>query len=230
MCLDPVTAGSLALSAAGQAYNSYEANKSQSAQINARNAATLAELERSRAYQKRSNSEFDATLNAFAPQSQAAALTSQQDSVANAFTANTPKSAEVGSISTTGAPRVVADSANKSVADAFAKTNASSAALGKVAGWDQRAFNNNINLDGSARNLDLISDFAKTSSAVNGIEQRAAYNNAFRPSSGIGDILSFAGSVGAYGGGRGWFNAPASAGMNPWARIVKAPFDMNPYG
>lgn len=202
MC-DPLTIGSLAVSAAGAGLTAYEQNKTTGNMIAARNAATRSELERNHGYQKEARSQFDRTADQFTPENQAQALASEKSSVADAFRSNAPTSAEAGSISTAGAPRVVADSANKSVADAFGRADKMNNALGNVAGWDQRFFKNNINLNDSARNLDLTSDFARTSAAVNGLEQTAAYNNAYKPPSGIGDILQFAGNVGAFKAGGG---------------------------
>ena len=75
--------------------------------------------------------------------------------------------------------------------------------LGALKGYDNQMFNNKVALNNNARDIDMVGDFAKTSSGVSGIEQRAAGNNSKRTSSGIGDLLSFVGTVGANRAARG---------------------------
>lgn len=221
MC-DPVTIGAAAVGAAGSMISASEANSNQSRMINARNAATQAELQRQREFQAKSSGEFNKSLEAFNPQAQADQLAQAQTSAATALTNNAPTAANVGSITTASAPRVVAEGEASKIADVFAKTAQSSQARGKLAGWDQRAFNNNVGLNDRGRNLDMTSDFAKTSSAVSGIEQKAAYNNAYKPPSGIGDLLQFAGQVGGYKAGQGW---SPFAGGTPKAPAVMPSFN-----
>lgn len=204
MCLDPITLGvGLALAGAGGAINSYETNRTQAKQIEARNAETMRELERQRQFQANSNATFDKTMGGFAPEAQAQSLADAQTTTAEGLRGNAPTKEMVGAISTSGAPRVVKTNEDRTIADAFGKIDASNLALGKLAGYDQLAFGNKLNLNQSGRDLDLTSDLAKTSAAVSGLEQDAAYKNAFRPNSGLGDILQFAGSVASNQAGRG---------------------------
>lgn len=200
MC-NPALAIPLALGAAGAGVNAYETNQTQRAMTDARNRATLAELDRQRGYQQKSGQIFNDSLNNFTPEAQAKSLSDAQATTADAFTGNAPVS--VGSVGSGNGPQIVKTAEDKAVADAFSRGSAKDAALAKLTGWDQRAFGNNINLNNSGRNLDLNSDFAKTSAAVNGLEQNAAYKNAFRPNSGFGDLLGFAGSVAGYNAGQG---------------------------
>jgi hypothetical protein len=121
-------------------------------------------------------------------------------------------------------PAVVKNRENQTVASAFDAGAGRDAALGKLTGWDQRAFDNNIKLNASGRDLDLNTDFARTSAGVGALEQDANYRNAFRPNSGIGDILQFAGNVGAFQAGKGGgFGSlfkqplqPNAVNMMPW--------------
>ncbi len=202
MC-DPMTIGSLAVGAAGSGVNAYETNRTQKAMTNARNAATAAELERQRAFQATSGAEFDKAVGNFSADNQAQRLTNEQTRVGDAFQQNAPTAEMVGSIGTTGAPRVVQAEETRTLGDSFTKGAQRNQNAAKLAGWDQRAFGNKLDLNQSGRNIDLTSDFAKTSAAVGGLEQNAAYKNAFRPNSGIGDLLSFAGQVGGYQAGKG---------------------------
>lgn len=216
MC-NPLALGSAAVAGTGALINASETNATRQRMTGARNAATRAEMDRQRVFQDKSGKMFDESLNNFSPEQQAAALIGDQATATSGYSANAPIA--VGSVSSGNGPAVVKTAEDKSIADAFARGSAKDAALGKLAGWDQRAFGNNIKLNTSGRELDLNTDFAKTSAGVNRLEQDAAYNNAFRPNSGIGDILGFAGSVGAHYGGKGGsfgslFKAPAAGGYD----------------
>src|SRR5690349_15064691 len=218
--LDPVTlALTTALAAGGAAINGYEQNQTQKRMIEARNAATQAELQRQQKLQQQSQAVLDNTMHDFTPQSQADNLAQAQTASTNAFTANTP-AVSSASFVTPDAPRVVQDAADKKVGDVFSRAGKLNTAFGNLNGYDRNFFNNNINLNNSARKLKTVSDFARTSAAVNGLEQQDAYNNAFRRNSGIGDLLSFAGNTLAYRGGRGG-GFPSAA-----APAAAAPFDI----
>lgn len=200
MC-DPVSAGMAAVSAAGSGLNAWESNRSQKKQTAARNAATMAELERQKGYQAKSSEVFDKSLGNFMPGAQETALTGAQGSVADAFRSNAPQT--FGNVSSGMGPPRVAASENKTVAGAFDRGATRDTQLGNLTGWDQRAFDNNIKLNASGRDLDLNTDFAKTSAGVGALEQDAAYKNAFKPNSGFGDLLQFAGNVGSFHAGKG---------------------------
>jgi hypothetical protein len=202
MC-DPISMGSLAVGAAGQALSGYENAQNQAAQINARNAATQAELARQKQYGEQSRASFDKSVGVYAPGAQDSNLAGSQASIGDALTRNAPTAESVGTITTAGAPRVVADSEGKKLADVFSYGAGKDTNLANLKGYDQANFNNNVALNSNARDIDTIGDFAKTSAGVNQIEQRAAQNNAARPLSPLGSLLSFAGAVGANQAGRG---------------------------
>ena len=212
MC-DPITAGAMALSGVGSIINGSEKNRTLSNQIAARNAATQAELQRQKAFQQRSALDYGNTANAFSPDAQAKALSTEQAAATEGVQANSPTAAISAApiTSNSNAPKVVQDAAKKTVSDIFARDASRNDALGTLKGWDQRMFGNELTLNTGARKLATTSDFARTSAGVNGLEQDTAYRNAYRPNSGIGDILQFAGNVGSFGGGKGWFN-PAAGG------------------
>lgn len=210
MC-DPITIGAMALAAGGSAVNGMEASNTRNSMIQARNAATQAELQRQREYQAQASGVQSDTMAKFTPEQQAKDLTTQQTTATKGFQDNTPTIDSAAFTSGAGAPRVVQDAAAKKVGDVFTRASNLNTSLGGLTGYDQRFFGNNIDLNNSARKLGTINDFAKTSSAVGGLEQSAAYSNAYRPNSGIGDIMQFAGNVGAYGSGKGWFNPATGA-------------------
>lgn len=211
MC-DPISAMAVAAGAAGSGINAYETNRTQKAMTNARNAATQAELERQRAYQAQSGAEFDKAVGNFSAENQAQRLTNEQARVGDAFAQNAPTAEMVGQIGTGGAPRVVQAEETRVLGDSFTKGAERNKNAAKLAGWDQRAFGNKLDLNQSGRNLDLTADLSRTSAAVGGLEQNAAYKNAFRPNSGIGDLLQFAGQIGGYQAGKGGFKVPGATG------------------
>jgi len=218
MC-DPVSIGAIALSAAGAGVNAYETNKNQSSMIEARNAATQAELGRQKGYQAKSNEIFGKSVDGFAPATQSANLANNQQTVASAFQGNAPTAQSVGSISSGTAPSVVKTAEATKVGDILNLGKASNTARGNLFGYSQNQFNNKLNLNDTNRNLDLNTDLSKTSAGVGKLEQDANYKNAFRPNSGVGDIMQLAGSFGAYSGGRGGgFGAPVKgmpSSLNP---------------
>lgn len=202
MC-DPISATitAAALSAGGSAINGYERNQSQNDMVNARNAATQREMERQKVFQGQTQQMFDQSVGNFAPGAQAKSLADQQGGVAQALQRNAP--ADVGGISTASAPRVVGANENRVVGDVRQRQAGLGDIMAKLAGYDQNTFQNNLKLNDSAREIDRVGDFAKTSAAVNGLEQKAAYNNAYKAPSGLGDLLSFAGNIGSFYGGKG---------------------------
>lgn len=206
MC-DPVSIGSLAVGAAGSALNGYEQSQNAAAQINARNAATQAELQRQKGYGAQTQADFQKSLDVYAPGAQTQGLADSQGTVGDVLTRNTP--ANVGSITTAGAPRVVGESENSRLGDVFQTAADRNTNMAKLKGYDQQMFGNKLALGQNARDIDMTGDFAKVSSGVSGIEQRAAANNAVKPPSGLGSLLQFAGTVGANQAGRGNLSLPS---------------------
>ena len=88
MC-DPISLGSLAVGAAGNAISGYERSQSAAAEINARNAATQAELERSRKYGQQTQASFDKSVDIYNPGAQAQGLASSQSQIGDVLTTKT---------------------------------------------------------------------------------------------------------------------------------------------
>lgn len=221
MC-DPVTIGSLAVGAAGSIYKGQEAANTQNDMVSARNAATQAELGRSKAYGEESRGTFDKSLNIFDPNAQATRLSTNQGAAGSFINSNGVAPANVGTISTGSAPAAVGAAETQKLGDVFSRIGMRNTAHGKLAGYDQTMFDNNVDLNNNARKIDSVGDFAKVSSGVNKTEQDNAYRNAYRNPSPIGDILQTAGQVGAFYGGKGFSpfgGAPGGAGGAPDFRM-----------
>lgn len=210
MCLDPASLISLGLGAAGQAISGSEAAANNKRMVEARNAATQAELDRQHAFQDQSTGVFNTALNTFSPDAQAASLAGNQG-VARAFLAsNGPTAANVGTIGIGPASAATGTNAARTIADAITKNTTNAENLGNLRGWDLTNQDNGITLAGSGRGIGTISDLAANSARVGQLEQTVNANNAYRPSSGLGDLLTFAGNYAAYKGGTG-INMPTKS-------------------
>ncbi|MBO4228010.1 hypothetical protein [Bradyrhizobium neotropicale] len=211
MC-DPLTGAALAASAGGSLINGMEANDNANRVAAARNAATLAELQRQRVYGDQARGEFDKSMDLYAPGAQAASLAKAQGDIGSIIQGNAPTAESVGSITTANAPKVVATTEGNKLGAVFSRIGQNAINLGNLKGYDQNTFNTNLGLAQTGRDIDRIGDFSKTSAAVNKMEQNAAATNAQKAPSGIGDLLSFAGNVGAYYGGGGKLGLPKFGG------------------
>lgn len=211
MC-DPISIGSAAVSGLGSLISGSEANANARAQQDARNAATMAELERQKRYGAQSRGEFDKSMALYAPGAQDASLAKSQGDVGTILTNNAPTADMVGSITTAGAPKVVGATEQSKLGDVFTRIAQSNKNLGALKGYDQNTLANKVALNNTGRNIDVYGDFSKTSAGVNRMEQNAAATNATKPSSGIGELLSFGGNLGSYYGGAGKIGLPKFGG------------------
>ncbi|TWA89585.1 hypothetical protein [Bradyrhizobium stylosanthis] len=213
MC-DPITlaVASTAASAGGSLLSANEANENAQNVAAARNRATLAELERQKAYGAQARGEFDKSLNLFGPGAQEASLSKAQGDVGSLLTHNTPDAASVGTITTANAPAAVRAGESKKLGDVFSYLGDSAKNLGNLKGYDQNTFNTNQAVTANNRNIGVITDNSKVSADVNKMEQNAAATNAYTPPSGMGDLLSFAGNMGSYYAGGGKLGLPKFSG------------------
>lgn len=211
MC-DPVTIGSAAVAGAGSLISANEKQDSDRAQVTARNAATNAEIERQKVYGDRSRGEFDKSMTAFAPGAYEANRGAATAGIGDVLTGQTPTQAQVGGITTGNAPAIVGATEKAGLGSVFTRAAQNNTNLATLKGYDQNQFNTNLQLGQQGRNIDTIGDFSKVSAGVSKTEQDAAFNNAKKPSSGIGELLSFAGNIGANQAGKGSIKLPAFTG------------------
>lgn len=219
MC-DPVTLGSAAVATAGSIYSGKEASDNARRTSEARNAATMAEVERGKAYGEKSRGVFDTNLTAYDNQPQQ--LADAQRTTGAAIAGNAPT--DVGMISSGNAPAIVAEREGARMADVFTRNAGLDQKLGNLKGYDASNLTNSLRNKQAGRDIDMIGDFAKTSSGVNAVEQRASAQNAFKPPSGIGEILQTAGKVGSFYGGKGSFKfgTPGAAAAPNFAPMTSA--------
>lgn len=216
MC-NPAAALSIAASAGGQLINGMEASANNRRIIEARNAATQAELARQHGYQDQSGAIFDTQMGNWTPAVQGQRLNGAQTAATGFFNSTAPTAANVGTIGFNDAGAASKAAEAKSIADAFTAANTRTDALGKLSGWDQLGFDNKVSLAGSGRQLGTISDLSSNSARVGDFEREVNGMNAYRPPSGLGDLLGFAGNLagsgrlGGFGGGGGATSMPTSS-------------------
>jgi hypothetical protein len=219
MCFDPLTLTAMALGAGGKAVSGFENDANNRRMIEARNAATRAELERQKGYQGQTSGIFNTSVGGFAPEAQQATLASGKADASALFSGNAPTALNVGTIGTKTAGDYTKGAEAKTVADVFAGNAARSSSLANLTGWDNAGMSNRMNLNNAGMGMDVIRDFSRNSARVGGLEQQVNANNAWRPPSGLGDLLSFAGNAVGFGSGGGMTLPTNSAFGNgiPWS-------------
>lgn len=220
MC-DPVSIGSAAVSGLGAIIAGNEKASAERNAINARNAATRAEIDRQHGYQATTGAEFNKSVDLFNPQAVSNGLVGAQNAATTNLNANQP--VDFGSIVTSRATPAAQAAQAGTVADVFGRAGQRDTAQGNLAGYGNQVFDNNLALKGAGRNIDLTASNARVSQGVGAQEADAAYNNASRQSSGIGEILSTLGGIGAGGGFNKMLNpmklAPAVATGAPMSLL-----------
>ncbi|MEP3248039.1 MAG: hypothetical protein ABJN40_06030 [Sneathiella sp.] len=194
MCNPMIVAG-LAASAAGTGYNSYQQNKNLKAGIEAKNKASLDEVNRQDAFQAEATEVFDNSLNNFSKPSQDAALqkseTDRTIRLEKAITQPKEYTPTTGS-----APSVVKSEIARKMNDAIKSGKNSARSLAKMGAWGDTQFGNRIDLSRSGGDLGQISNFARGSANLLPGAQSAAYGNAQDAPGMFGDLLKVAGTAG----------------------------------
>lgn len=213
MCLDPVSLATAAVSGLGSLVSASEQNASNRAMVEARNKATTDELARQKGFQTQAGDVFSGALGRFSPANYGASLDAAKAGAGAFLRGNQPMAA--GSITLKGAPPVAADYEAKTIADAFGRNADRSTTLGNLTGYGQQGFDDAMALSGSGRKLDTINNFSRGSASLTPLEREVAGNNAYRPPSGLGDILSFAGNLGSFKSGAGTLPTASIFGNKP---------------
>jgi len=202
MC-DPLTIAATAATVGGSLITGRETANNNKRMVEARNAATQAELDRQHAYQDQAGGVFTDALTMFSPEAVASRLSAAKGGAGATISGNLPGS--YGSINTGVAPNAAVTGEARTIADLFGKAGERSTNMGNLIGYDQFGFDNKLNLTGTGRQLDTISDFSGNSARVGGLEQEVAPGNAYKAPSGFGELLTMVGQLGGNFAGKGGF-------------------------
>lgn len=214
MC-DPVTFGGMVLSAAGSAVNGMETSNNQRRQESARSAAAAAEYARQQQYANEGRTVFDQSVRDQGPDAARARVQQGQETRRKVLTdaANAPVRTD-GPVQAS-APAVVQSEIGRKVADALLNAKNSATNLANLTGYDDGAQGGAIALGRSNSALADTQSKAAGSAMVAPLEMEAAYNNAYRNPSGIGDLLGLAGRGVTLAGATGWNPFKGSVGSGP---------------
>lgn len=198
MC-DPVTASLIvaaagATASAGGNYMQAKANNSSlKNQYAARNAVMLQGQQQQEANAAQGQQDLNKTVSGFSAPQQAADLGNIITNRTNTIAGNMTPSTGDSNIST--APKVVQDDLASKMAKAAAFGTQQAGALAKVGATGDQMLNNSLNLNSGQQVLNTLTDFSKNQARVNQAQQEAAYNNARKPPSTLGQGLSTAGNL-----------------------------------
>ena len=214
MC-DPVTIGGMVLSAAGSAVNGMETANNQRRQSAARSAAAAAEYERQRRFSEEGRATFDQSVRDQGPD---AARTRTQEGQAQRRQALTgavdTSPVNTGAPVEASAPNVVRSEIGRRVGDALGGARREATNLANLTGYDDGTQGGAFAMSRANNRLADTQSMAAGSAAIAPLEMEAAYNNAYRNPSGIGDLLGLAGRGVTLAGATGW---------NPFGRGAVAP-------
>ncbi len=211
MCFDPLSlaliAGGTAASVGGSLYANNEANRQAEAQANARMQELDAFRKKNAQYQQQAQGLLKNSIAGFEQPAQTNKLaTAQADRaqiINNALDNNATATTDVPLSGS--APQVVQDEIAKR-SEAADKTNRASAdALGRLKGYDDAMFGNQMDLLGTGRNMDIINNFAKSDLEMLPYYQDFAQLRAYKPSNGLGALLQGLGGLASAAGGSGKF-------------------------
>ena len=191
MC-DPTIAAGMAMSGLGQAYNSRQMSKNQGRMVDARNAATAAEMARQEGYQEEGSGYFDESLANFDKSKQDIGLANQGrvrgDKIEQQLSATNEYAPTTGS-----APSVVNTEIARKINDAMKSGKKTARSLGNMGAFGDQQFNNRMALNNTNQTLGNLSNNANRSMSLLPLEQQVAANNASKSPNMIGDLLSMAG-------------------------------------
>jgi type II secretory pathway pseudopilin PulG len=196
-------AASAALSAGGQMIASNEANKSAAAQAEARMQALREHQSRQRALRDENYQMLDQRLQ------QDYTDDAQNQNLENAVEARTENITDNMPVATTDvaiagtSPDVVKTEIASRLKSAFANATDRAKALGKLGGYGDQWFNNNIGLLDTSRKIDTNNSFARQEAALLPSYQSLNEYQAYKPSTGLGQAMYGLGQIGASAAGAG---------------------------
>jgi hypothetical protein len=202
MC-DPVTLGMGAMALGGTLFQGVEQASNQKRMAKASNEATLDNLRRIRGHQDEASEVFDAALPAAGRGEHEATRGRATESRTRAMADNASQPGSY-SIPTSGsAPAVVQNEVARRSGQGREAAQRSGAARSRLSGYGDALAKTGIDLTRSRGQLGDISGAARGTAGLLPIEQSAAVNNANKGTSGFGQFLNLAGTVGGFANSAG---------------------------
>ena len=219
MC-DPVTAGAMAVSAAGSYLQQREQAKSLKAQQAAKEAAFRQGIAKQNAFAGQARQAFTPQVEKQGAAGFNQALTDNVSRRLQAFSDNKVNSGDY-SVTPASAPKNVVMAQNKAFAETGAETDRDNRGLARVGGYGGTIFNQNLDRNQYARDFSGIADQAGGQSRLLPLEMNAAYNNAAKGGSFLPALLKYGGqAAGMYSaaGMPGYYGSVQGAppGTLPW--------------
>lgn len=207
MC-DPVTIGSMAVSALGAKMQSDAAAQNVNNTVTARNNAYAENAAIQKNIQGQATQALTQTTDKFTPANQVSTLANaQQNRVAGATNA-IAAAPTIAPTTSPSAPQIVRDAYTKAGANAMMKGQQTATAEGNLAGYGDSNLQNNLSINAGQNNLQPLVADGQHNASLLPIEMESAANNAPRESGQAGQILQALGGVGAaYAGGGGTFGS-----------------------
>lgn len=207
MC-DPVTAASLAVSAAGSYMQSREAVKNQNRMQAAKNAAFQEGMIRQRQYADEAGAAFGGAVK---KQGAEGLKDTMEQSVAKrlqAFNDNRLGNQSDYSVATPNAPKNVVLDQERAFGEAKDTADRDNTALARLGGYGGALFDTALDRNEYARAFGNLSDKATRDSNLIGLDIQSAANNAYKPPSLFPTLLKAGGSAAAMysAGGGNWFD------------------------
>jgi hypothetical protein len=196
--------GSAVASAGGAIMNSNAQAANQAAAIRAKNEGVAKMLADQAAQQKTATDVFNSTLqNNFQGDKPQQQLQQSQANDTTAILGNAPTTDVLaGGATSSAAPKVVQDAADKSIASRMQKTAQFGQNLGNLTGYGTANGVVGRNLADAGRKISTAGDFARQAGNVDTALTNANIANSQKPPSPWGDLLGTAGQLGGYYAGQ----------------------------
>ncbi len=209
---DPVTGGAgLALNIVGGMISRAEATKNANAQAAARNAALTQYLQKQAALSDEGRGYLNTNVDKYAPGN--TQLPDAQDNRTGVITKTVGQMSDPNAIPTTrGAPPAVRGEIAKRMLEAFNRSTDHAKAMGKVGGYGDQWFNNNIDINDTNRKVGTLNNFARGNASILQSQQDLAEIGATRQPSLWGPILQAGGQFALGAAGRGGFDGGGRVG------------------
>ena len=220
-------AASAAASTGGAIISRNESAQNAANIMAARNSVLMESRAKQKEFANEARGAFDTGMTKFTPENQAPALDNAQTARTEAITSNISGPGDAGNIPLSGsAPEIVKGTIAKRMLEMFTNATDKAKRLGRLGGYDDTTFGNNLGVTETGRKIGTINDFSRGTAALLPYEQDFAEARAARSNSIWGPLLMGAGAIGgAAAGGMNWTGTGPNGvipDMNAWNRIPRS--------